>query len=147
MDINQPQTINKRIRVSKRLPVSLHLFFYLYFSPSPDCHGPCRNKRVTFSIVRKISPEEYIIATFGAFGLLVATYLLVILVSCLLCVRQRRMIPLPPLVDQSDVVDAAASRQQRNLSRYTSISSSGSSLDGDVATRRRPKGTGMKQNL
>ena len=102
-------------------------------------------ENVAVRIQRGIAPSSMLDAG-CAFGLLVATYLLVILVSCLLCVRQRRMIPLPPLVDQSDVVDAAASRQRRNLSRYNSISSSGSSLDGDVATRRRPKGTGKKQN-
>jgi hypothetical protein len=45
--------------------------------------------------VRKISPEEYIIATFGAFGMFVGAYLIVVLVSCLLCVRRRRNILAP----------------------------------------------------
>ena len=39
MDINQPQTINKRIRVSKRLPVSLHLFFICTSAPVPTATG------------------------------------------------------------------------------------------------------------
>jgi hypothetical protein len=117
----------------------------LFSSPSPDCHGPCRNKQVRFTIVRKITPEEYIIATFGAFGMFVGAYLIVVLVSCLLCVRRRRHILAPTLTSPTtaDRCGQEASLPRRALSRYGSVSSSGSSLDSRVsngATRRRIQG-------
>jgi len=52
-----------------------------------DCHGPCKDKYVNFHITKKITKNEYLVATFGAFGMFVGAYLLVILVSCILFVR------------------------------------------------------------
>ena len=54
-----------------------------------NCHGPCRDKRVTFHITNQITKDDYLKATFGAFLMFVGAYVIVILVSCLLCVRKR----------------------------------------------------------
>ena len=97
---------------------------------------------MTFSIVRKITEEEYLVATFGAFGMFVGAYLVVILVSCLICVRKRR-------VPQERSLFEVPSQPQplaRPPSRYGSVSSSGSSLVSrrseslGSAARRRTQG-------
>ena len=56
-----------------------------------DCHGPCRTKTVKFNIIKKITKQEYIYATFGAFGLFLGAYVLVVLISCIMCVRTWRV--------------------------------------------------------
>ena len=43
------------------------------------------------SISKKISYDEYIIATFGAFGIFAGLYILVFLISCVLCIKDSRM--------------------------------------------------------
>ena len=58
-----------------------------------DCHGPCRNKKVQFKITQKITQSEYYEATFGAFLLFCGAYMIVVLVSCVLCVAEMRHIP------------------------------------------------------
>ena len=58
-----------------------------------DCHGPCRDKTVQFEITEKITESQYYEATFGAFLLFCGAYLIVVLVSCILCVAELRHIP------------------------------------------------------
>ena len=65
-----------------------------------ECHGPCRNKIVEFKIVKKITKQEYLYATFGALGLFLGTYILVVLVSCIMCVKTWRVPTEPTLEDQ-----------------------------------------------
>ena len=49
-----------------------------------------RMKNFTLSISKKISYNEYLIATFGAFGIFVGFYILVLLISCVLCIKDYR---------------------------------------------------------
>jgi len=58
-------------------------------SVNDDCHGPCADKYVHFQIFKKITKNEYLVATFGAFGMFVGAYFLVILVSSILFVREQ----------------------------------------------------------
>ena len=50
-----------------------------------------RTKRISFTISRKITNEEYLQATFGAIGLFVLFYVVVIMISCVLCIKDYRM--------------------------------------------------------
>lgn len=103
------QTIDTKTGMSIRkdlYPEGVHLVFVekatdsacQYFSglntldgPSDNCHGPCRDKEVIFTISRKITKDQYLAATFGAFGMFIGAYIIVVLVSCILCVRSRRV--------------------------------------------------------
>jgi len=67
---------------------------------NPKCHGPCRKKVVEFKIIKKITKQEYIYATFGALGLFLGTYVLTVLVSCIMCVRTWRVPTEPTLGDR-----------------------------------------------
>ena len=55
---------------------------------------------VEFKIVKKITKQEYLYATFGALGLFLGTYILVVLVSCIMCVKTWRVPTEPTLEDQ-----------------------------------------------
>ena len=66
-----------------------------------DCHGPCREKHVSFIISKKITKNEYLVATFGAFFMFIGAYVIVVLVSCILCVRQRKVPSERTLFDRS----------------------------------------------
>lgn len=50
-----------------------------------------RKKFVEFDIERLITNEEYFIATIGAFGMFLGFYAVVILISCVLCIKDYRM--------------------------------------------------------
>ncbi len=121
------------------------LFTY-HSTVSLGVHSASRSKTVTFSIVRKITEEEYLVATFGAFGMFMGAYLVVVLVSCLICVRKRRVPQERSLFDVQS--PPPLDHRRRPLSRYGSVSSSGSSLDshrgspgrGSAARRRAQQG-------
>ena len=51
-----------------------------------------RMKTFTLSISKKISYNEYLLATFGAFGIFVGFYILVLLISCVFCIKDYRYI-------------------------------------------------------
>ena len=110
------QTVDTKTGVSVRrekYPLGFHVMFVVKGTDEPcrlgfqkltltdsghhkddvDCHGPCRNKMVHFKISNKISQSEYYEATFGAFLLFCGAYLIVVLVSCVLCVAEMRQIP------------------------------------------------------
>jgi hypothetical protein len=80
------------------------------------CHGPCREKTVEFKIMKKITKQEYLYATFGALGLFLATYVLVVLVSCIMCVRTWRLPSEPGLQDLQ--TDTGAPDQVANQHLY-----------------------------
>ena len=92
-----------------------HLFVYIVFNflnfilvvvvktDDTSCHkskeigmkksshfGDSRMKSFTLSISKKISYNEYLIATFGAFGIFVGFYILVLMISCVLCIKDYR---------------------------------------------------------
>lgn len=50
-----------------------------------------RMKTFTLSISKKISYNEYLLATFGAFGIFVGFYILVLLISCVFCIKDYRL--------------------------------------------------------
>ncbi len=109
--------------------------------PPPSPTSEDRQKQVAFSIVRKITEEEYLVATFGAFGMFMGAYFVVTLVSCLICVRKRRL----PL--ERSLFEGPSRPPPRPLSRgsrYGSVSSSasGSSVGsrGGGGARRRTQG-------
>ena len=52
--------------------------------------GPSRMKTVNLMIERKITEDEYLIATFGALAMFVTVYVLVLLISCVLCIHDIR---------------------------------------------------------
>ena len=56
----------------------------------PSHFGDSRMKSFTLSISKKISYNEYLIATFGAFGIFVGFYILVLMISCVLCIKDYR---------------------------------------------------------
>ena len=49
-----------------------------------------RTKVVKCDISKKITKDEYLTATFGALLMFIGAYFLVILVSCIICVRYGR---------------------------------------------------------
>ena len=99
------QTVDTRTGMSIRrdlYPLGLHLVLVVKPSDgacsadrqlplrSPGCSGQhCRIKTVQFNINKKITKEEYLAATFGAFGMFIGAYVIVVLVSCIICVRIR----------------------------------------------------------
>ena len=116
------QTIDTKTGMSIRkdlYPLGVHLVFVekatdqacQYFSglntisQTETCHGPCRDKSVTFTISKKITKDEYLVATFGAFGMFIGAYIIVVLVSCILCVRSRRVPSERTLYDRNSPAD------------------------------------------
>ena len=73
--------------------------------PTKNCHGPCRDKNVNFTISKKITKDQYLAATFGAFGMFIGAYIIVVLVSCILCVRRRIVPSQRTLFDRNSPVD------------------------------------------
>ena len=55
------------------------------FKMTPN--NPWRTKNISFSVTRKITNEEYLQATFGALGLFFLFYVIVISISCFLCIK------------------------------------------------------------
>ena len=49
-----------------------------------------RLKKFTLTITHKITYNEYLVATFGAIGIFVGFYILVILITCFLCIKDYR---------------------------------------------------------
>ena len=126
------QTIDTKTGMSIRrdlYPDGVHLVFVekatdracKYFSglntisPAKTCHGECRDKSVTFTISKKITKNEYLVATFGAFGMFIGAYLIVVLVSCILCVRSRRVPSERTLYDRNSPTDNYSSINGDNL--------------------------------
>jgi len=135
------QTMDKKTGMSIRrdqYPFGLHIVFvvkptdiacqssYMDLTPvlpAHDCHGPCRNKSVEFTILKKITKEEYLVATFGAFGMFMGAYLLVVLVSCIICVRIRKV---PVEHSLYDVPPISTTRRSSSQRRYASSRGYGS---------------------
>jgi len=133
------QTVDKKTGMSIRrdqYPQGLHIVFVVKSTdmacrssyreltpilPANNCHGPCRNKYVEFTISKKITKQEYIAATFGAFGMFMGAYLLVVLVSCIICSRIRKVPMERSLYDVPPVSNVRRSSSQR---RYGSIQNS-----------------------
>ena len=69
-----------------------------------NCHGPCRDKKVTFYITNQITKDDYLKATFGAFFMFCGAYVIVILVSCILCVKKRIVPTERTLYDRSSPI-------------------------------------------
>lgn len=143
------QTVDSKTGVTIRrelFPSGLHIVFVV----KPDdndcrsynslahhsCDGPCRIKTVEFSISSKITKNEYLAATFGAFAMFMGAYFLVITVSCLICVRKRRVPVERSLFDPQNEIPSF-SRSGSIRTRYGSLSSSGSSISGQSAPRSR----------
>ena len=115
------QTIDTKTGISVRkdlYPAGFHLVFVekatdkacKYFSglntlSGGNCHGPCRNKQVDFIISKKITKDQYLAATFGAFGMFLGAYMIVVMVSCILCVRRRRVPAQRSLNDSTSPVE------------------------------------------
>ena len=53
-------------------------------------HRRGRLKKFTLTITHKITYNEYLVATFGAIGIFVGFYILVILITCVLCIKDYR---------------------------------------------------------
>lgn len=142
------QTVDKKTGMSIRrdqYPRGLHIVFvvkptdiacqssYMALTPlvpAANCHGPCRNKTVEFTITKKITKNEYLAATFGAFGMFMGAYLLVVLVSCIICVRIRKVPMERSLYDVPPVSNVRRSSSQR---RYASSRGYGSIQDNHHA--------------
>ena len=138
------QTVDKKTGMSIRkdqYPNGLHIVFVVKptnlacvnsfnlnpFTPimppaNRECHGPCRKKMVEFKIMKKITKQEYLYATFGALGLFLGTYILVVLVSCIMCVRTWRVPTEPTLEDQS-VPGTEYGSMQRNENENAEVNS------------------------
>jgi len=87
-----------------------------------ECHGPCRKKTVEFKIMKKITKQEYLYATFGALGLFLGTYILVVLVSCIMCVRTWR-VPTEPTLEDQPVPGTEYGSIQRNENENAEVNS------------------------
>ena len=106
------QTVDLRTGMSitkKRFPHGIHIVFVVKgtddachvgkslmphtVGSAENCHGPCRDKTVKFKITKKISRSEYYLATFGAVLLFCGAYLIVVLISCILCIPKMKDIP------------------------------------------------------
>eukprot|EP00092_Neocalanus_flemingeri_P006483 GFUD01006987.1.p1 GENE.GFUD01006987.1~~GFUD01006987.1.p1 ORF type:complete len:849 (+),score=138.35 GFUD01006987.1:58-2604(+) len=138
------QTVDKKTGMSIRrdqYPHGLHIVFVVkptdidcrnsYMDLTPlvpalNCHGPCRNKSVEFTISKKITKNDYLVATFGAFGMFMGAYLLVVLVSCIICVRIRKVPVERSLYDVPPVSNVRRSSSQR---RYATSRGYGSIQD------------------
>ena len=129
------QTVDKKTGMSIRkdqYPNGLHIVFVVKptdlacvnsfnlnpFTPimppaNQECHGPCRKKMVEFKIVKKITKQEYLYATFGALALFMATYVLVVLVSCIMCVKTWR-VPTEPTLEDNSISGTEYGNMQRN---------------------------------
>ena len=68
---------------------------------------------VEFKIVKKITKQEYLYATFGALALFMATYVLVVLVSCIMCVKTWR-VPTEPTLEDNSISGTEYGSTQRN---------------------------------
>ncbi|XP_023321572.1 SID1 transmembrane family member 1 [Eurytemora carolleeae] len=100
------------------------------------CMGPCRDKIVEFTITQKITKEEYLTATFGAFAMFLGAYIIVILVSCLICVRTRVMPQERSIFEvpsRPEPLGAPPDTISQPRSRYGSISSN-STLSSTAAS-------------
>jgi hypothetical protein len=51
---------------------------------------PCRTKTASLMIERKITEEEYLLATLGAFVMFIGAYVVTFLISCVLCINTIR---------------------------------------------------------
>jgi len=140
------QTVDKKTGMSIRrdqFPYGLHIVFvvkptdiacqssYMALTPlvpADSCHGPCRNKTVEFTITKKITKQEYLAATFGAFGMFMGAYLLVVLVSCIICVRIRKVPMERSLYDVPPISNVRRSSSQR---RYAPSRGYGSIQDNN----------------
>ena len=86
-----------------------------------NCYGRCREKTIELSLETKITQEEYLIATFGALGMFVGAYILVFLISCVLCIKDYRVGTLivedrrPILEAQDSVVSGEGDRPLSDL--------------------------------
>ena len=138
------QTVDKKTGMSIRkdqYPNGLHIVFVVKptnlacvnsfnlnpFTPimppaNRECHGPCRKKLVEFKIMKKITKQEYLYATFGALGLFLGTYILVVLVSCIMCVRTWR-VPTEPTLEDQPIPGTEYGSIQRNDNENAEVNS------------------------
>ena len=72
--------------------------------------------------MKKITKQEYLYATFGALGLFLGTYILVVLVSCIMCVRTWR-VPTEPTLEDQPVPGTEYGSIQRNESENAEVNS------------------------
>ncbi len=90
-----------------------------------------RVKTVSLEVQRLISDDEYFIATFGAFGIFVGFYLIVLLISCVLCIKEHRMGSIEE--DQSPIVATIEVNPDENIdTRLETIPE-----EDDLQTRQR----------
>ena len=72
---------------------------------------------------------EYIAATFGAFGMFVGAYIVVVLVSCILCVRKRRVPTERTLFDRRSPVENYNSFENTDEAVGGGINATGEDID------------------
>ena len=79
-----------------------------------------RTKRISFTITQKITNEEYLQATFGALGLFMLFYVVVILISCVLCIKDYRMgvvedtVPIVATIEVSEETESQVENSTRH---------------------------------
>ena len=91
------QTVNKKAGLTLTREQYPNGFYLVIVAKTDDyscrksfklpTNNPWRTKRISFSVTRKITNEEYLQATFGALGLFFLFYVVVILISCVLCIK------------------------------------------------------------